>query len=191
MDNIIHECITKRKAVKLLLDYPKREFTMNELSKLSGISYATVWRFVQKLDKAGIISTKVAGHSLECRLNESSPFIRELEKIFKAELSPQRLAVKKFTLGAKKINSIKKIILFGSVASGKEKLESDIDMAFIIDKKDKKTEAKIMEAAGIILEKFKLKIVPIIMTEKEFSENGHFKKEVMAGSVLYERRKRS
>lgn len=122
MNNIIQECITKRKIVELLVKYPEREFTVNELSRLSGISYATAWRFAQRLDKAGIILTKTVGHSLVCRLNEASPFLKEIRKIFEIEFSPHRLALNDFIKKIKRISEVKKIVLFGSVARGMEKL---------------------------------------------------------------------
>lgn len=190
MNNIIQECITKRKIVELFLNYPRREFTVNELSRLSGIPYATTWRFIQKLDKSGIILTKVVGHSFICTLNKSSPFLKELKKIWGIEFSPQRLVVRDFVIKAGKMTGIKKIILFGSVARRNEKLISDIDIVVIADKVEG-LENRITLLADEILKKSKMKIIPLIMTVKEAEEDKQFAEGLKKGEVLYERTKRS
>lgn len=187
MNNIIQECITRRRIVELLLKYPKREFTVNELCKLSKVPYATTWRFVQKLDKSGIILTKIVGHSLVCKLNEASPFLKEIKKILKVEFSPHKLAVKEFVDKVRKISGVKKIVLFGSVARGREKLISDIDIAVIIDRKDKNLENIVTSVADEILKKSKMKIIPFVLTEKETGEDRQFAEELKNGEMLYER----
>ncbi len=190
MNNILQECITKRKIIELFLKYPKREFTVNELSKLSRISYATTWRFVQKLDKAGIILTKTVGHSVACILNEASPFLKEIRKILEIEFSPHRLAVKDFVNRIKRISVVKKIVLFGSVARRSEKLISDIDMLVITDKKNRELENKIASITDKILERSKMKIIPLVLTEKEVEEDKQFVEELRKGEIAYERIKR-
>ncbi len=191
MNNIIQECITKRKIVELFLKYPKREFTVNELSRISGISYATAWRFVQKLDESGIIFTHAIGHSLVCSLNESAPFLSRIKTALDIESSPHLLSAKDFTKRAKEINGVKKIILFGSVSKGTEKLSSDVDIAVIIDKKGKALERIITLAADKIMQKSRMRIIPMIMTEKEAYEDRQFAEELGKGVIMYERAKRS
>lgn len=164
---------------------------MNELSKLSRVSYATTWRFVQKLDKAGIILTKTVGHSVACRLNEASPFLKEVRKMLEIEFSPHRLAVKNFVKSVKKIGEVNKIVLFGSVARKSEKLISDIDMVVITDKKNKELENRIVSITDEILKKSKMRIIPLILTAKEAEEDTQFAEELRKGETLYERIKRS
>lgn len=190
MNNIIQDCITKRKIAELFLKYPAREFTVNELSKLSKISYATTWRFVQKLDMAGLILTKTVGHSLVCRLNESSPFLKEIKKIIEIEFSPHRLAVNDFVNRVKRLSGVKRIVLFGSVARRREKLISDIDIAVIINKKDKNLENVVTSVTDEILKKSRMKIIPLVMTDKEAGKDKQFTEELKKGEVLYERLKR-
>lgn len=190
MNDIIQECITKRRIVGLLLKYPEREFTVNELSGLSGISYPTAWRFARKLDKSGVILTKTVGHSTVCRLNRGSPFLGEVRKALEIELSPHRLAAGGFAAKAKKIADVREIVLFGSVAKGTEKLTSDIDILLITDKKGEGIENKIMSLADKILTESRMRIVPIVLTEKEARESKQFAGELERGEVLYERAKR-
>ncbi|VVB60187.1 Nucleotidyltransferase domain protein [uncultured archaeon] len=191
MNNIIQECITRRRIVELFLKYPKREFTVNQMSKISGISYATAWRFIQKLDKSGIIFAHPVGHSLACTLNESAPFLNEVKAALDIESSPHRLAAKDFVRRAKKLKGIKKIILFGSVSKGTEKLRSDVDIAVVVDRAYKYLDNMTTIISGEILEKSKMQVTPIVLTEKEYWENAQFAGELEKGIILYERDKRS
>ncbi len=188
MDNIIREILPRKSILELFIKYPHREFTINELSHVSNTSYATTWRFVQKLDKVGVIFTKTVGHSTSCKLNESSPFLKELERTL-SKLTPQKAVIDKFVSRIKKIKEVQKIILFGSVARDEEKLTSDIDIAIIVDRKSLKLEKNILDQRDNILEISKMLIVPITLIDKELIKNKQFKQEIDRGKVLYERNK--
>lgn len=186
MNNTIQRCITRRKIVELFLKYPKREFTVNELSKLSSTSYATTWRFIQMLDKAGVIFTKTLGHSLVCKLNNDSPFLSEIKKALELQPSPQKAVIEDFINKIKKIKDVQKIILFGSVSRGVEDLTSDIDIAIFVKRKNKKLEREINNISNNIGEKSRMKIVPLILTQREL-KNKQFAIELEGGVVLHER----
>ncbi len=188
MNNIIHEIIPRKSIFELFLKYPHREFTINELSQLSKTSYATTWRFVQKLDKAGVIFTKIVGHSTVCKLNESSSFLKELERIL-SKSTPQKAVVGEFVTQIKKVREVKKIILFGSVARDEEKPTSDIDIAIIVSKKNGKLNNIVSNVRDKILRDSRMLIVPIVLTDKELMENRQFEEEVRKGRILYERNK--
>lgn len=193
MDSTIHymkitiqKYIKHKDLVEHLMRFPEREFTIFELAKEVDKSYATTWRFVQLLDKVGIIFTKKIGNYTVCRLNPKSSYLGEIEKALKLDISPQRSAFKKFLESIKKIKNVKKVYLFGSVAKGKEKPGSDVDVAIIIEKGTTEFEEKIHHIMGQVLEESKIQIVPHILTEKEFNKNKSFKKEVESGELAYE-----
>ena len=171
----------------MLLKYPNRVFTIRELSILSRIPYSTVWRLIRDLYSIGVVHLGKIGSSSACRLNKETPFLREIEKIVEIEALPHRLAAKEFTEKVKKLHGVKKIILFGSIAKGEEKLESDVDIAVIVD--DKESINEIDKINHEILSKYRISIIPLILTEKEVEENKQFKKELEKGEVLYERSK--
>ncbi len=169
------------------MKFPEREFTIFELSKEIKKPYATTWRFVQLLDKVGIIFTKKIGNYTVCTLNQKSPYFKEIKKLLKLDLSPQRTAFKNFLKEVEKIKEVEKVYLFGSVAQGKEKFKSDVDVALIVNEKIENLNVKIHKIVGKILEKSKIQIVPHVLTEKEFDKNKSFKKEVEKGELAYER----
>ncbi|MEW6069552.1 MAG: nucleotidyltransferase domain-containing protein [Candidatus Thermoplasmatota archaeon] len=191
MNNIIQICITYREIAGLFLTYPSREFTINEISQISKISYATTWRIVQKLDKAGLIFTKKIGHSTVCTLNKSSPFLSEVKKALTLKLTPHEAVLSDFVKEVRKLDKVQKVILFGSVARGEAKLTSDIDIAVIVAKKDKTVENNVTEIVDKILTSARMRIVALTLTPNEIKQNRQFAKELEKGRVLYERIKRS
>lgn len=190
MNNIIQRCITRRKVVELFLKYPKREFTVNEMSKLSSTSYATTWRFIQMLDKAGVILTKTLGHSLICKLNSESPFLGDIKKALELKPSPQKAVIEDFISKIKKIKEVQRIVLFGSVSRGTEDLTSDIDIAIFVKRRNKKLELEINKISDSLIEKSRMKLVPLILTQREL-KNKQFAMELERGTVSYERIERS
>ncbi len=177
--------------IRMFLEFPNRNFTPLEISKETKISYSTCWRYVQDLDRGGIIHIEKIGEYNVCRLNKDSPLIGQLKKLLRLQLSPHVLAVKEFIRRVKGMKNIEKIILFGSVAEGKEKLGSDIDVAIFVDRKYNKIENEIINITDRILEKSKMKIIPMLLTKSELRENKQFADELKKGVVLYERNKRS
>lgn len=190
MNNIIQKCLSKREIIELLIKYPKREFTVNEISKITKLPYATTWRFIKEIDEAGLIFMKKIGNYNVCKLNKSSPFLREVVNALRLKPTPQRAILKEFVNRIGKIKEIEKIILFGSVARGKEKVRSDVDIALIVKRKGKELEEKVTNIADLILKKSKVKLIPLILTDKEIKENKQFARQIKQGVRLYERSKR-
>ncbi|MDI6888547.1 MAG: nucleotidyltransferase domain-containing protein [Methanocellales archaeon] len=176
-------------VLRLFFEYPDRNFTPLEISRITKLAYTTTWRFVHDLERAGVIGIEKIGGYNVCRLNQKSPIIDELKDFVELELSPHRLAVSKFVDRVKKLRHVKKVILFGSVAKGEETLTSDIDVALLVGEKYR-LEKKIAEIADEILGETKMKIIPIVLTQKELKENEQFASELAKGEVLYERAER-
>lgn len=190
MNSIIQEWITKRSVLETLFKYPEREFTMNELSKISNTSYATTWRFLQKAEKAGVVTCKKIGNSNSCKLNKNSPLIGEIKKLLEIKPSPHLAVIGELLKRVKRIRGIEKVILFGSVAKGEEKLSSDVDILLLVKEKTGKLEREVTDIADSVIRDSKIVIVPLILSFKELNENKQFRSELERGKVLYVRHKR-
>jgi len=173
--------------LKPLIKYSEREFTILELSKESGIPYATAWRLVQMLSSQGILITRIIGKATACKLNNESPLLPEIKHLAELQLSAHRAALTQFVTKVRKLKHVKKIILFGSVAKGTEKPSSDVDTAIIVNKESMNLEKQINEIVDEVLKASRIKIVPLVFTEKELSKKEHFKKEIDKGEIVYER----
>lgn len=124
-----------RKVVNILLEYPRRPFTVRELSRLSGSPYATVWRLINDLYSGGVVHLSRIGGSLSCTLNVETPYLQEVKKIVEVEPSQHRIVAREFAMKIKNLSAVKRIVLFGSVARGEERPESDVDIAVIVGDK--------------------------------------------------------
>ena len=176
MDNIIQK---HRSVIGALFKYPDREFTIRELARESGTPYATAWRLMQLLDSYGIIKTKKIGKATVCTLNKSSPYLKTIKQ------TPHRMAFELFKNKIKIHPNVKKIYLFGSVATGRERPDSDVDIAIIVKKQFGAFEKWINKVMTEVLEKTQINIVPLVFTHKKIPR--HFKKEIEKGELVHER----
>ncbi len=93
--------------------------------------------------------------------------------------------VKKYADIIKSSFNIKKVVLYGSYASGKQTADSDIDVAVVVDKINYNildAEAKLYK----LRRELDLRIEPILLDERE--DVSGFKDEVLkTGIVVYQR----
>lgn len=91
MNTIIQKIIKYRRVISLFLKHPERKFTPLELSKITKVPYANVWRLVQGLKQKKIILVEHIGAYNVCMLNTKFPKISALKKLFSSinSLEPQ------------------------------------------------------------------------------------------------------
>lgn len=162
-----------RALFETLRAFPKRQFTINELAKTANLPFTTAWKLVQKFERAQAIEVSLIGKSRAVRYKES-PFSKLLAKILKISASPQALSLHALKRLLRANSGITQAYLFGSVASKKEKLESDIDVALLTGRK--------IDSSSLMskmYEKYGVKIVPLAFDSKdEFAEFLKNKKKV-------------
>lgn len=138
-DNILTKAGTA--VLRVLCRYPYRDFYPAELAEKSGISITHVLRLLAELKKYGVVSARSVGKRSAFRLNFENLLALNLIELFnlerRLELPPSfRAPVEELLRKIK--DEASSILLFGSVAKGLQKKESDIDL-LIISKNAKKT----------------------------------------------------
>ncbi len=162
-----------RELFETLRAYPKRQFTINELAKTAHLPFTTVWKLVQKFERAQVIEMKLIGKSRAVRYRDG-PFSQLVLKILQMSKSPQALSIPELKRILKSKKGIAEAYLFGSVASKLEKLESDIDVALLIKKR-----IDIFSLVNAMHEKYGVKVVPLTFDSKdEFEDFLRDKKKV-------------
>lgn len=165
----------EQKIIKLLADYPEREFYGEEIAKKLKFSKASASGLLKRLSEKGIILKTIKGHMKFYQINQKSP---ELKK-FRINLALEKIN----PLLPKLRKYFQKIILFGSASRGEQTYGSDIDLFILTDKKNE---------ARAVLKKInkKLPIRPILKTPGEWSEmeikEPEFYREVKNGITLYD-----
>jgi len=159
------KCKGAKVLFETLLRFRGRHFTINELSKTAKLPFTTTWKLVQKFEKANIIDIELIGRSRVIRYEESE-FSNLLMEILRISISPQRLSIKDIRQILKKKGQVKSAYVFGSVALGGEKLESDVDVALLLKKN-----LDLHPLISGIHEKYRVNVVPLTFDDHDEFED--------------------
>ena len=117
------------KLLSVLLKSPKRKFSMNELSKEAGLPFGSAWNILRDWERFRVIDMERIGNMNAVSLG-SGPHLDGAKKLLELQSSPQRASLSLVGAELRK-KGVKEAFLFGSVAQGKEKPESDVDIALV------------------------------------------------------------
>lgn len=121
---------TQQRVLGLLYGEPGRSFYTKEILRLTGMGVATIKRELERMLAAGILTMTKVGNQHHYQANPACPIYGELVAIVQktiglAEVIREALA----PLSGR----IEQAFVFGSMASGKERAGSDIDLMIIGD----------------------------------------------------------
>lgn len=118
----------RRKVLGLLLLHPGEQFHLREIARATHTQPGTVRRELSLLTRAGVIESDSQGNQVRFRANESYPIYEELRSILK---KTSGVADQLRTALAPLIDGITIAFVYGSVASGRERPSSDIDLLIV------------------------------------------------------------
>ena len=127
--------------IGMMLRTPLDSFTIYSLTKKLNNKYSYIYRCIKNLQNKKIIKISKIGNANQCTINFDNADLNNItiasiidkKKFFKKNINIQIIA----NLLDEKINGFYTALLFGSYAAGKNKKDSDIDLFFIIEDKDK------------------------------------------------------
>lgn len=109
------------------------EFTLSELATTTGAPLPTIQREIERLDCAGIITSRKVGRTRLVKANEGYPLYDPLAKIIAATHGPATLIDKTFA----PLSGVEGIVIFGSwaarMAGVKGPFPRDVDVILIGD----------------------------------------------------------
>ena len=163
---------TQQNVLGLMYVQPKKSFYINEILRLTGMGVATIKRELERMETAGILSMTRIGNQHHYQANPGCPIYEEL------------LSIAAKTFGVADIletalepikASIQYAFVYGSMAKGKERAESDIDLMVVGDNLNY---GDMMELLIPIESKLGRPINPTIYSrsdfQKELKEKSHF-----------------
>ncbi len=159
----------KIRVLRELFKYPTKPYTIRELSGAIRVTHTGVRKALGDLRGSNLITIEHHGQSNLIKLNRDSFLRGTFSAIFQQEIYE---AFEKLKDELKKgiPNSVDAAAIFGSFASGREKPESDIDIIFIAD--DKERIMSYLELKSkVIFEQFGNTISPYFFTRREFIKN--------------------
>ncbi len=164
----------EQRIIKLLADYPEKEFYSQEIAKKVRCSKASASNILRLLSAKKMIFRKVKGYMKFYQINAQNAEVKKFRiNLVLEEINPLLPKLKKLS---------QRIILFGSASRGEQTSGSDIDL-FILST-DKNKISKLLKKI-----KRRLPIKAIIETPSDWSEmevkEPEFYQEVMNGITLY------
>jgi len=148
--------------MKLFFLNPEKSFYLREIAKKTHSNTNSVRLELNELEKIGFLFSVIKGNQNFFAVNKNFFIFDELKSIFLKEFGVLN-SVKELFLDLKGVNFA---FIFGSVAEGKEKNDSDIDL-MIIGKPDLN---KLNSGIRNTEEKFNRQINYIVYSQKEFKE---------------------
>ncbi|MBU1203941.1 MAG: nucleotidyltransferase domain-containing protein [Nanoarchaeota archaeon] len=130
------------KILRILIKHRGWEFNITELSKDGKINKGVLSRLVENLEEKNLIIVRRKGKIKLFQINQKNEFIKNvIIPLFDKEESFLNSLLEKI----KKIKhkNLISLVLYGSVAAGKARLTSDIDVLVIVSRKDKEIKARI------------------------------------------------
>lgn len=175
LDEVLGSKVTV-KALRSLLRQPYRERFFKELVKDTRVGVGPLTKNLRELVGRAIVEERVVGRQHFYKANLENPVARSLFDLFTLERRLEipanlRTALEEFVnkLRAESKEILLSVVLFGSVATGKAKPESDLDILLIFNerpKQDKEIRAKLDSVSRF----YETLAQEHIMTKSEFLE---------------------
>jgi predicted nucleotidyltransferase len=170
---------TQQRVLGLLFGQAERSFFATELISLAGSGSGAVQRELQRLAESGLVTVTRLGNQKHYQANRSAPIFEELRGIAVKAFGPADTLRSSLTPLADRIQSA---WMFGSVAKGTDRAQSDIDVLIVADDLTLEDVYRILAPAEKRLGR---KVSPTLYTSKEFERRraggNPFVSKVMAG----------
>ncbi len=162
-----------------------------EIASVLKVSHMSVNRTMRKLADINLVNFVTIGNAHLWSVNRKSYAFKVLSKLIKgvSGIEEPLKELKKTILKNLPEALITKMVLFGSVAKGEEKANSDIDLFILV--KDiqgkKEIELSIDRLSNICLEQYGNRLAPYILTEHEMRQKKDLRivSEVNQGIQLF------
>ncbi len=179
----------EQKVMEILLPRPFLVFSVRQISKLIGKSYALTYESVKGLMEKKMIKVEKIGNSLACKLNLSaSPKLLAVSSLLHSGkfLTKVRFAFLIEEIEEKLSDSIYIMVLFGSWAKGKASQESDVDLLFVVQsegeiEKMKRGIRSVLSSSNV---KVDFNVITADWLTKMFGEKHSVGREVLEGSII-------
>lgn len=118
----------RRRVLGVLLLHPDQRYYLREIARLTDTAPGTLTRELSKLVKAGVLTVQKVGNQAHYTANRDCPIFDELAGILRKTSGLRDVLVEALLPFAQQIEVA---FVFGSMASGKARSQSDIDLMVI------------------------------------------------------------
>ncbi len=186
--NVLEEVLgtgERVKVLRVLVKYPK-EFTSRELSSYCGVSVRGVIDILTLFERHGFVNSRRIGKSIVWKINKNSYLVKSLIlPIFEAEADIVDSLKQKISAIVEG-SPVKKAVIYGSIARGEERPDSDIDLLLVVEKRGKWLEELQNKLRSEVLGLFGNVLSMLVCTAGEYKKMGAgLKKEIEEGIVAF------
>jgi predicted nucleotidyltransferase len=168
---------TQRGVLALLFGVPDRSYFTNEIVRSAGLGVGTVQRELEALSACGLVSVERVGNQKHYQANADSPIFAELRGIVQKTFGVADVLRE---LLAPAVAQDDVAFIYGSVAKGTDRADSDIDLMLI---SDKVSYLEVMKIASGAQQKLRREVNPTLYKNAEFrrklGEGNAFLRRVM------------
>lgn len=118
----------RRRVLGLLLLHPERAYHVREIARLTGTVAGTLHKELSKLADAGLLVKMAQGNQVAYQANRNNLIFEELASILRKTSGIADVLAEALAPLAPQIDFA---LVFGSVASGKARVDSDIDVLIV------------------------------------------------------------
>ena len=166
------------KIIKFILTH-KAQMSEREIASILKVSHMSINRTMQELSQLNLVHFITVGKAHLWSVNRQSYAYQVLFRLIegiseiKEPLENLKLTILKNLSEA----LVKKIVLFGSIAKGTERPDSDIDIFILVKNKQykQKLEIYLEKLSNICLEVYGNRLAPYILTAKELEQKKNLK----------------
>jgi len=174
--------------IRTLRAYTDKDFTINELARVSGVPTMTTWRAIKDLKKAGLVKTRKVGNAISVLLTDDKERLQSLKIV--PETDPQRTAAELYASRLGNQSWLEECRLFGNIGRGVHAPGEEIDVAVVFnDEAITEEEAKLL--AGELVSKIKAEtnvaIVPFCIAKRDMGRRGGLAAELRDKEVIWSR----
>ncbi|MBI3429946.1 MAG: ArsR family transcriptional regulator [Actinobacteria bacterium] len=163
-----------------ILSEPDVEFSLSELAKKANKSQPTIWREIDRAQKAGLVTTRKVGNSILVRADQSSRIYKPMREIMVAAFGAPAIVAEEFA----NIHGVDALILFGSWAARFRGIEgrspNDLDILVL----GNPNRAEIHDVGDQIESKLNLPVQITIRSVQEWNQPDPFLSEVKERPLL-------
>jgi predicted nucleotidyltransferase len=173
---------TQQRVLGLLFGQPERSFFATELIGLAGSGSGAVQRELQRLAESGLVTVTRIGNQKHYQANRAAPVFDELRGIALKMFGPAEALRAALVPLAKRVHAA---WLYGSVAKGTDRAQSDIDVLIVADDL---TLEEVYAALGPAEKRLGRAVSPTLYTLREFERRrtakNPFLSKVLAGERI-------
>jgi predicted nucleotidyltransferase len=153
----------RRRILALLLLRPDQSLYVREIARLSGVPAGSLHRELKLLTEAGLLMRSESGNQVRYQLDTTCPIHEELAGIFRKTAGLADVLREALTPFTKKISMA---FVFGSVAAGKERSTSDVDVLVV----GSVTFAGIVGVLAPAGDQLRRAVNPVVMSKSAFMQ---------------------